>query len=122
MVRVTWYPDANNERLAVVAYSLQHFGRKVAQRIESTLDGNDILLSQNPNMGTIERRLDYLPETVRYLVIEDIYKEYYYVKNNEVRIVRLWHCAQNPENLYAYFNDNPHILCEPQVAYQPKKK
>lgn len=121
MGEVIWYPDAKHERLAIVTYSLKHFGSKVAQRIESTLDGNDILLLHNPNMGAIEHGLDYLPVTVRYLVVEGIYKEYYYVKNDEVRILRLWHCAQEPEKLHDYLKNNPWVLNEPLVEYGTKR-
>lgn len=122
MERIVWYPDAQRERKLAIAYCLEHFGKKASLRLQDELNQNSVLLRQNPNMGSIERRLDYLPVAVRYLVVEDIYKEYYYVKNDEVRIIRLWHCAQNPEKLYTYFNDYPHILNEPQVAYQPLKK
>lgn len=122
MGKVIWYPDAQKERLSVVTYSLQHFGYRVAQRMESTFDGNDLLLLQNPNMGAIEYRLDYLPVTIRYLVVENIYKEYYYVKNDEIRILRLWHCAQEPERLYDYFENHPHLLSEPLTEYKYRKK
>lgn len=118
---VKWYLDAEEERTAAFDYSLLHFGRNAARCFDKELRQNDILLLQNPNMGTIEQRLNYLPVTIRYLVVET-YKEYYYVKGDEIRILRLWHCAQNPTQLYAYFNAYPQILCEPQVPYHRTPK
>lgn len=118
---VKWYPDAEHERTAAIDYSLLQFGKKAARRFDTELRRNDILLLQNPNMGAIEQRLDYLPLTVRYLVVGN-YKEYYYVKGDEIRIIRLWHCAQNPTRLYAYFSANPQIVCEPQPEYRRTPK
>lgn len=122
MGRIIWYPDAKRERTLLIAYSFQHFGRKTALRLQKELNNNSALLLHNPNMGSIEHGLDYLPVTVRYLVIEGIYKEYYYVKNDEVRILRLWHCAQEPEKLDDYFKNNPWVVNEPLVEYGTKKK
>lgn len=120
-MKVKWYPDARKEQKQAIRYSNEHFGFSSGENLYSVLKQNNSLLLQNPNMGTIEQRLDYLPVTVRYLVVET-YKEYYYVKGDEIRILRLWHCAQNPTRLYAYFSANPQILCEPQVAYRRTPK
>lgn len=122
VAKVIWYPDARQERQLATAYCFEHFGKRAAAQLQNELDQNSILLRKFPNMGSIEWRLDYLPVTVRYLVVDGLYKEYYYVKNDEVRILRLWHCAQESEKLYTYFENNPHILNEPRVAYQPQKK
>lgn len=118
---VKWYPDAEQEHISALRYSRREFGKSAAQRFDKEIRRNDVLLLQNPNMGTIEQRLNYLPVTIRYLVVET-YKEYYYVKGEEIRILRLWHCAQSPTRLYAYFSANPQILCEPQVPYHRTPK
>lgn len=117
--RVKWYPDAQQERIAAISYSRLYFGKNAAKKLADELQKNNILLLQNPHMGTIEPRLDYLPVMIRYLVVGH-YKEYYYVKDEEIRILRLWHCAQDPEKVYTYFTNNPQILCEERIPYQTR--
>lgn len=102
-------------------YSKNQFGVKAAKEFSLEIKKNNILLLQNPNMGAIEQLLHYLLVTVRYPVVDN-YKEFYYVKDDEIRILRLWHCAQNPVRLYSYFNANPQILCDPLEEYQRTPK
>lgn len=119
MGRLKWYPDAKQERALAIVYCRKYFGKQASIRLEETLHKNNILLLQNPHMGTIEPRLDYLPVMIRYLVVGH-YKEYYYVKDEEIRILRLWHCVQDPEKVYTYFTNNPQILCEERIPYQTR--
>lgn len=121
-MEIKWYPDALDELDKLTDYCYEKFGANTSRKLYQAFKYNDILLLHNPRMGTIEHSLDYLPVTVRYLVVEGIYKEYYYVKNDEVRILRLWHCAQEPEKLEDYFKNRPWVLNEPLVEYPRKKK
>lgn len=113
---ITWHPDARTEHKEAIRFSVSHFGKAVGQKLISMLQHNDILLLRNPELGTVEQRLDHLPVTVRYLIIGP-YKEYYCIEGDEIHILRLQHCTQDTTKFYTYFDNNPYLMNESRKEY-----
>jgi len=68
----------------------------VASKLARKMEKNDSLLIANPLLGSIEPVLEKHPLGYRYLMINSIFKEIYYIDKDSIYIVAIWDCRQNP--------------------------
>ena len=83
----------------ILLYGKQVFGVVVASKLARKMEKNDSLLIANPLLGSIEPVLEKHPLGYRYLMINSIFKEIYYIDKDSIYIVAIWDCRQNPITL-----------------------
>jgi len=99
-MKVIWEEPASR-RLDEVYEFIAAESLTAAVKIFNDIVNQTARLADFPQMAAVEPLLVDLPETFRSLVIHRNYKAVYYIDNaaEEVIIVDLWDCRQNPSDL-----------------------
>lgn len=64
------------------------------------MEQNDVYLINNPQIGPIELSLTKKKEVYRYLMINKVFKELYFIKDEVIYIVAFWNCRQEPIRMH----------------------
>lgn len=95
-MEVIWTPFAKQQVLEILIYAETNFGYNTAVKLAMSIEQNDLYLANNPQIGAIEQSLKERSETFRYLMVNKVFKELYYVREETVYIMAFWNCHQNP--------------------------
>lgn len=95
-MKVTWTHIAKIQAHDILSYGKLVFGKVVAAKMARKLEKNNTLLASNPLLGPIEPALEKHNLGYRYIMINSVYKEIYYIDNDTIYIVAIWDCRQYP--------------------------
>jgi toxin ParE1/3/4 len=99
VVRKIYWTDSAKSRLRdIYTFYKLVAGVQVAQNIKSRIFEKAQLLSENPQLGSIELGLDYLGLGHRYLVSGN-FKIIYLLQGSNVFITDVFDTRQNPETI-----------------------
>jgi len=96
---IKWSLIAEERLKAIFDYFFDVASYKTAFKIVSEIINTVDLLSSMPLIAPIEPILENEKETFRSLVIKRHYKVIYFIEENNVNIVDVWDCRQDPEIL-----------------------
>jgi plasmid stabilization system protein ParE len=99
-MEVTWLPGAR-KAVKNIYYFYKSKSEIVANKIVEEINTSAKHLAYFPQMAPVEPTLSGRNEIFRALLVRNRYKIIYYVNEvaNEVVIVTIWDCLQNPEKL-----------------------
>lgn len=97
--KVVWTQKARKQRIEILNYGAQTFGKKIALKFKEALHEYDSLLVTNPYLGPIEPLLADEPQAFRSIVVHKHYKIVYYVNINvrTIYIISLWDTRREPK-------------------------
>jgi plasmid stabilization system protein ParE len=96
---IDWTDKAKRHLKNIFDFYVETAGRKIAIEFVTDIKAATKPLARFPQMAAVEPLLSDLPETLRSLVVRKHYKVIYYVDNEAVRILAVWDCRRNPDNL-----------------------
>jgi plasmid stabilization system protein ParE len=98
MAQIIWTKRAGGQLESAIRFIYEeqgfHYANLVLQRIHSNVD----LLTNNPEIGTVEPLLAHKKTEYRFLVVWS-YKIIYRCANDKVVISRVFHTSRSPKNL-----------------------
>lgn len=98
-LKLEWSLKALNDLETLYNYYYALAPQAAVRLYNEAIDEAERLLGW-PNIGKIDLSFLNAPGTVRSLVILDgMYRIYYYVEGEYVVIARVWDCRQNPKTL-----------------------
>ena len=98
-MKLIWSHQSATDLNGVYDYYAEKSVRVAVEMYNSVIDEVEILKSQ-PYIAAIELVLKDNPKDYRSLIVaKGKLKVVYFVKNDTIAIVRIWHCRQNPEDL-----------------------
>lgn len=100
-MKVYWTKRAEKEWLRIYEYCKYTFGKSITLRFNKLTDRLDILLAENPYLGSKELLLEGRKKEYRSIVVHPHYKEIYYIskKRNTIYIVDVWDVRREPKAL-----------------------
>lgn len=100
-MKVYWTQQAKKEWQRISLYCNLTFGKSVVLRFEAFTNRLNILLAENPYLGSKELLLEGRKKEYRSIVVHPHYKEIYYIskKRNTIYIVDLWDVRREPKAL-----------------------
>ncbi|MDR2147077.1 MAG: type II toxin-antitoxin system RelE/ParE family toxin [Tannerella sp.] len=97
-MRLNWKPEA--EKTLDDIYRFYFYkSERAAYEIAKDIRDAAKKLKTFPYLASVEPDLEGFSETLRALVVRRLFKIIYYVDNNEIVIVTVWDCRQNPQTL-----------------------
>lgn len=99
MAEVIWTKRANRERIAILTYGAETFGKRSAEKLNEYIESCVVLFVGNPHLGGIEPLLVGRIREYRSFVVHEHYKLVYYLKGNTIYIVDLWDTRREPAKL-----------------------
>ncbi|MCD7935259.1 MAG: type II toxin-antitoxin system RelE/ParE family toxin [Tannerellaceae bacterium] len=98
MRKIIWSRKAAEDlRNIYTFYSVEN--KKAAFIIYQQIKTETNRLKDFPFIAAIENLLQSKPETYSSLVVRNIFKVVYHIENNNINVVAVWDCRQNPETL-----------------------
>lgn len=99
-MRLKLSPQAIVEYDQALDYTIEHFGKKVANDFVAEMKKIRHLLSDNPYMGALKLTLEDNPRNYRYVLIHP-YKMIYYVDKSDetIYVVTFFNTWQQPDKL-----------------------
>lgn len=101
-MRVVWNRKAEYHLNAIINYSIETFGERVAKRLYRRIKENDARLAANPNLGKRELLLEDMPIVYRSLVVHKHYKLIYHIEAETIYVAALFDTRRDP----AFFGDH----------------
>ena len=98
MAQIIWTYFATSALKNIYLYYKIAATQKVAEKIKKSIFLATQKLAKNPLIGQIEENLAELKQGHRYIVAGN-YKIIYRVVNNEIYIVDVFDCRQNPQKM-----------------------
>ncbi len=98
MVKIIWTNRAFNQLERAVGYIKEERGISYASIVLDKIIKSTSLLSNHPQMGTVETLLKHKKSEYRFL-LAFAYKIIYRVEKDRVVISRIFHTSQDPERL-----------------------
>ena len=95
---IEWLESAQNELDAEIAFVLNEFGFKAAQKAYLRIQAHINCLATFPLIGTIYPKLTYKDFEIRKFVIRQVIV-FYSPQPDKVTILALWNNYQNPANI-----------------------
>lgn len=99
MVEVIWSKRANRERIAILTYGAETFGKLASSKLNAQIESYTVLLVENPHLGIIEPLLVERRREYRSVVVHEHYKLIYYIKGKSLYITDLWDTRREPAKL-----------------------
>lgn len=98
-MKVLWTPNANRSYEYIITCATDYYGKSLLRKLVSDIQRAEMLLADNPLLGSMEplaanRNFDY-----RYIVLSKPFKLIYTVYDGVVYIADLWDTRQSPERL-----------------------
>ena len=95
---IEWLTGVQNELDAEIAFVLNEFGFKAAQKAYLRIQDHINCLTTFPQIGTLYPELTYKDFEVRKLVIRQV-TVFYSPQPDKVTILAVWNNYQNPANI-----------------------
>lgn len=99
-MEVIWTQRATERLRAVFDYHHQIAGLRTARHIAQGITNDALRLSNHPNLGRVEENLSSDHRAIRSMVTRKHYKLLYQVVQQDIYIVSLFDCRQNPEKIW----------------------
>ena len=97
--KIVWYTEARSDLKSIYTY-YSGLNRRTANSIASQISHQLKLLVKNPLMAAIETQLQGKKKVYRSLLtFKGKLKVIYTIYNEQIHIVMIWNCVQNPETL-----------------------
>ncbi|MBP5502038.1 MAG: type II toxin-antitoxin system RelE/ParE family toxin [Bacteroidales bacterium] len=97
--KVVWLKSAERDMLRTADYILKEFGRPTKQNFLRETFHTATLIGTNPEMGHIEPLLSDRAITYRSIMVNDINKIVYQIKNDRIEISAFWDMRREPSTL-----------------------
>lgn len=94
-VKVFWKPRAILHLRKQAEWYNDNMGSSAADKFWKAMIAAGDLLSSNPRLGKIEPVLHTSAHEYRSLIQHRDFKIIYYIEENKIQIVSIWHCQNN---------------------------
>ena len=98
-MRVIWLPQAKRQLRQTASYIHREFGQKVRSEFMQDVQHANMLLSKNPNMGSVEPLLADRSIMYRSYVVNRLNKIVYFVKEDHIEVADFWDVRREPKKL-----------------------
>ena len=95
--KVIWHEQASTVLRKTAAFIRKRFGLQVRQNFRNEVNHVQMLLMDNPYMGSEEPLLADLPIEYRSFVINKLNKIVYYVEGDTIHIADFWDTRREPK-------------------------
>jgi len=86
MMKVRWSPDARERMDKTADFIQEQFGLKSKMRFKKEVRRVNDLLKANPYLGPVEPLLEDLPSEYHSIVVNNLNKMVYYIKDDIIHI------------------------------------
>ena len=98
-MRVIWLPQAKSQLRQTASYILKEFGQKVRSEFMQDVQHANMLLSENPNLGSPEPLLADRSIMYRSYVVNRLNKIVYFIKEDHIEVADFWDVRREPKKL-----------------------
>lgn len=98
-MRVIWLPQAKRQLRQTAKYILREFGQKVRNEFMQDVQHANMLLSDNPNLGSVEPLLADRSLKYRSYVVNRLNKIIYFIKEDHIEVADFWDVRREPKKL-----------------------
>lgn len=96
---VIWSSKAKESLKKIIGYIFLSFGEKTMEKFKKKVFQTEKTLAINPNIGPIEPLLNNYPKVYRSIVVNNLNKIVYYIKNDIIHIAAIWDTRREPKSL-----------------------
>ena len=97
---LVWSFLAERQLKQIFEFYAENASKKIARNMVKQIIQQSNIRRSNPNIGTVEERLEHRSYAYRYLVYRH-YKIYYFLVPECVVIASVFDCRQNPDKIHA---------------------
>lgn len=105
VMKVIWHKQASTALRKTAAYIRKRFGLQVRENFRNEVDHVQMLLTNNPYMGSEEPLLADRTIEYRSFVINKLNKIVYYVEGDTIHIADFWDTRKEPQKQSQQVND-----------------
>jgi plasmid stabilization system protein ParE len=98
-MRVIWLPQAKSQLRQTASYILKEFGQRVRSEFMQDVQHANMLLSENPNLGSPEPLLADRSIMYRSYVVNRLNKIVYFIKEDHIEVADFWDVRREPKKL-----------------------
>lgn len=98
-MRVIWLPQAQKQLRQTAKYIHREFGQKVRNDFIRDVQHANMLLSDNPYIGSVEQLLADRSLKYRSYVLNRLNKIVYFINEDHVEVADLWDVRREPQKL-----------------------
>ena len=98
-MRVIWLPQAKRQLRQTASYIYREFGQKVRSEFMQDVQHANMLLSKNPNIGSVEPLLADRSIMYRSYVVNRLNKIVYFIKEDHIEVADFWDVRREPKKL-----------------------
>ena len=100
-MKVIWLPQARKEVRRIGNYIRRQFGQVSYEKFKQEIRETSHLLGANPNIGIVEPLLSERTVTYHSLVMNELNKIIYFIKDDHIEVADFWDVRREPSKLAA---------------------
>ncbi len=93
---IIWQTEARTSFRQIAQYINKRFGRKARQEFLQKVKDTELLLKDQPGIGSLDPLFADRTNAYRSIIINGLSKMVYCTKGNAIHIVAFWDCRREP--------------------------